>query len=157
MPSVPVLRFAHPTWCSTTKKQGFAGGEAPRRLSPCSDSLIRRGARRRRDKGLRAVRHHARDAGSPSGFVAPNRPAMPSGSRHHAAWPDAISTVQNNTKTPGVDNVSFWTPIIAPGAEFSLAISHGKSVRSLGLRSGCCTACRPRGDPSDLREGSEAR
>lgn len=116
-----------------------------------------RGARRRRNKGLRAMRHHARDAGSPSGFVAPNRPAMPSGSRHHAARPDAISSVQNNTKTPGADNVSFWTPIIAPGAECSLATSHGKSVRSLGRRSGCCTACRPRGDPSDFREDSEAR
>ena len=43
-PPLPVLRFAHPTWCSTTKKQGFAGGEAPRRPSPCSDSPIRRGA-----------------------------------------------------------------------------------------------------------------
>ena len=32
-------------WCPATKKQGLAGGEEPRRPSPCSDSPIRRGAR----------------------------------------------------------------------------------------------------------------
>ena len=46
-------------WCSTTKKQGLTGGEAPRRPAPNPDSGRGRGARRRRDKGLREVKHHA--------------------------------------------------------------------------------------------------
>ena len=49
-PSVPMLRFAHPTWCPVTKKQGLTGGEAPRRPASNPDSVRGRGARRRRNK-----------------------------------------------------------------------------------------------------------
>ena len=55
------------TWCPLTKEQGFAGSEAPRparrqRLWP-----QRRGARRRKSKGLRGVKHHVRRAGGAFG------------------------------------------------------------------------------------------
>ena len=56
-------------WCSTTKKQGLTGGEAPRRPVLNADSARGRGARRRRNKGLRAVRHHA---GSSEGSTRAN-------------------------------------------------------------------------------------
>ena len=46
-------------WCPTTKKQGIEGGEAPRRPVSSLDSARGRGARQRRNKGLRAMRHHA--------------------------------------------------------------------------------------------------
>ena len=46
-------------WCSATKKQGIAGSEAPRQLLRRLDQGQWRGAPRRRNKGLRAVRHHA--------------------------------------------------------------------------------------------------
>ena len=59
--------MAPKTWCPSTKEQGFAGIEAPRparrqRLWP-----QRRGARRRKSKGLRGVKHHVRLAGSAFG------------------------------------------------------------------------------------------
>ena len=55
--------MAPKTWCPSTKEQGFAGIEAPRparrqRLWP-----QRRGARRRKSKGLRGLKHHVRLAG----------------------------------------------------------------------------------------------
>ena len=46
-------------WCSTTKKQGIEGGGASRRPVSSLDSARGRGARRRRNKGLREVKHHA--------------------------------------------------------------------------------------------------
>ena len=46
-------------WCSSTKGQGFAGREAPRRAAGTHVWAWGRGARRRRDKGLRGVKHHA--------------------------------------------------------------------------------------------------
>ena len=46
-------------WCPATKKQGIAGDEAPRRPASNPDSGRERGARRRRNKDLRAVKHHA--------------------------------------------------------------------------------------------------
>ena len=55
-------------WCPSTKEQGFAGGEAPRRIG---EKLVRtrgRGARRRRNKGLKGVKHHA---GSTEGRFGP--------------------------------------------------------------------------------------
>ena len=61
---------AHPdlwTWCFQTKKQGIAGSEAPR---PCRHRPIRtwgRGASRRRNKGLRGVKHHVHAGIGPSG------------------------------------------------------------------------------------------
>ena len=46
-------------WCPSTKKQGFAGREAPRRAGGIRIWTRGRGARRRRDKGLRGEKHHA--------------------------------------------------------------------------------------------------
>ena len=46
-------------WCSSTKEQGFAGREAPRRAGGIRVWTRGRGARRRRDKGLRGGKHHA--------------------------------------------------------------------------------------------------
>ena len=66
--SVPVS--AHPNlgaWCLRTKKQGIAGSEAPRQ---CRRRPIRpwgRGASRRRNKGLRGVKHHVSAGVGPSG------------------------------------------------------------------------------------------
>ena len=60
---------AHPirkTWCFRTKKQGFAGGGAPR---PCRRRPIqseRRGASGQRNKDLRAVEHHVPAGEGPS-------------------------------------------------------------------------------------------
>ena len=51
------------TWCLTTKEQGIAGSEAPRQVRRRRLGLQRRGARRRRNKVLRGVRHHVRYAG----------------------------------------------------------------------------------------------
>ena len=47
------------TWCPSTEEQGIAGSEAlrPTRRSPILSR--RRGARRRRNKALRGVKHHA--------------------------------------------------------------------------------------------------
>ena len=46
-------------WCPSTKEQGFAGREAPRRIGGKPVRTRGRGARRRRNKGLRGVKHHA--------------------------------------------------------------------------------------------------
>ncbi len=46
-------------WCPSTKEQGFAGREAPRRASGTRVWAWGRGARRRRNKGLRGGKHHA--------------------------------------------------------------------------------------------------
>ena len=46
-------------WCPWTKEQGFAGREAPRRAGGTRVRAWGRGARRRRDKGLRGEKHHA--------------------------------------------------------------------------------------------------
>ena len=53
---------AHPpleTWCPATKKEGIAGSGAPRRPGGRPIWPQRRGARRRRNKGLRGAEHHA--------------------------------------------------------------------------------------------------
>ena len=54
------------TWCSSTKEQGLAGRGAPRPgcLGPLR--LEKRGAWRRRNKGLRGEAHHARPASGPN-------------------------------------------------------------------------------------------
>ena len=62
----PNLPETHPTletWCPATKEQGLAGSGAPR---PPGGQPIRRGASRRRNKGLRGVKHHVQLAGGPS-------------------------------------------------------------------------------------------
>ncbi len=59
----PAAPWAPKTWCSTTKEQGFAGSEAPRPVRRRRLELGRHGARRRRNKVLRGVRHHVRYAG----------------------------------------------------------------------------------------------
>ena len=46
-------------WCPSTKEQGFAGREVPRRIGGRTVRVWGRGARRRRDKGLRGEKHHA--------------------------------------------------------------------------------------------------
>ncbi len=46
-------------WCPSTKGQGFAGREAPRRIGGRPVRAWGRGARRRRNKGLRGEKHHA--------------------------------------------------------------------------------------------------
>ena len=46
-------------WCPSTKEQGFAGREAPRRIGGKPVRTRGRGARRRRNKGLRGGKHHA--------------------------------------------------------------------------------------------------
>ena len=50
--------WAPKTWCSTTKEQGFAGSGAPRSVRRRRLGPQRRGARRRRNKVLRRVKHH---------------------------------------------------------------------------------------------------
>ena len=54
------------TWCPSTKEQGLAGRGAPRPgcLGPLR--LEKRGAWRRRNKGLRGEAHHARPASGPN-------------------------------------------------------------------------------------------
>ena len=52
-------RFGPGAWCPSTKEQGFAEREAPRRTGETRVWAWRRGARRRRDKGLRGEKHHA--------------------------------------------------------------------------------------------------
>ena len=46
-------------WCPSTKGQGLAGREAPRRAAGTHVWAWGRGARRRRNKGLRGEKHHA--------------------------------------------------------------------------------------------------
>ena len=57
-------------WCPSTKEQGFAGREAPRRIGGKPVRTRGRGARRRRNKGLRGVKHHA---GTEEGRFEPRR------------------------------------------------------------------------------------
>ena len=52
-------RLSLGAWCPSTKEQGFAGREAPRRAGGTHVWAWGRGARRRRDKGLRGEKHHA--------------------------------------------------------------------------------------------------
>ena len=54
----PTAPWAPKTWCSTTKEQGFAGSGAPRPVRRRRLGPQRRGARRRRNKVLRRVKHH---------------------------------------------------------------------------------------------------
>ena len=92
--TTPNLPEAHPppkTWCPATKEQGFAGSEAPR--STCRRPIRpqRRGVPRRRSKGSRGVKHHARSAGGsttqavphthprPKAHPVPSRPRPPAG------------------------------------------------------------------------------
>ena len=49
-------------WCPSTKGQGFAGREAPRRAGGTRVRTRGRGARRRKNKGLRGGKHHAEPA-----------------------------------------------------------------------------------------------
>ena len=60
--AAPTSRSAPKTWCPATKEQGFAGREAPRRVRRRRLGSQRRGARRRRKKGLRGMKHHVRCA-----------------------------------------------------------------------------------------------
>ena len=64
---LPETYPAPKTWCSLTKEQGFAGREAPRpaRIGPLR--FGKRGARRRKSKVLRGVKHHVRLASGLSG------------------------------------------------------------------------------------------
>ena len=55
-------RLSLGAWCSSTKRQGFAGREAPRRIGGRPVRAWGRGARRRRNKGLRGEKHHAEPA-----------------------------------------------------------------------------------------------
>lgn len=55
------------TWCPPTKEQGLAGRGAPRPTRLGSQLSGGRGARRRRNKGLRGGRHHVRLASGPLG------------------------------------------------------------------------------------------
>ena len=58
-PSRRNSRLSLRAWCSSTKEQGFAGREAPRRTAGTRVRAWGRGARRRRDKGLRGEKHRA--------------------------------------------------------------------------------------------------
>ena len=51
-------RLSLRAWCSSTKEQEFAGREAPRRAGGTHVWAWGRGARRRRNKGLRGEKHH---------------------------------------------------------------------------------------------------
>ena len=64
----PKTHFAPKTWCPSTEEQGVAGSEAPRptRRSPILSRS--RGARRRKNKVLRGVKHHVQPAEPPSGL-----------------------------------------------------------------------------------------
>ena len=46
-------------WCLSTREQGFAGGEAPRRAGGTRVRTRGRGARRRKNKDLRGEKYHA--------------------------------------------------------------------------------------------------
>ena len=54
--------FAPKTWCPATKEQGIAGSEAPRPTGRSPILSQRRGARRRKNKVLRGVKHHVQPA-----------------------------------------------------------------------------------------------
>ena len=55
------------TWCLTTKEQGLAGGGTPRPVRRRRLGRQRRGARRRKNKGLRGAEHHTRYVGGALG------------------------------------------------------------------------------------------
>ena len=63
----PGAPLAPKTWCPSTKEQGIAGSEAPRPARRRRLWLQRRGARRRKSKVLRGVKHHVRLASGLSG------------------------------------------------------------------------------------------
>ena len=106
------LPEAHPppkTWCPATEEQGFAGSEAPR--STCRRPIRpqRRGVPRRRSKGSRGVKHHARSAGGSTTQAVPHthpRPkAHPVPSRPHPpGWrlskPATASPMGRRPKSP---------------------------------------------------------
>ena len=54
----PAAPWAPKTWCLTTKEQGLAGGGTPRPVRRRRLGRQRRGARRRKNKGLRGAEHH---------------------------------------------------------------------------------------------------
>ena len=58
----PKSDFAPKPWCPTTKESGVAGSEAPRPTGRNPILLQRRGARRRKNKVLRGVKHHVQPA-----------------------------------------------------------------------------------------------
>lgn len=64
-PNRPKSDFAPKAWCPTTKEQGVVGSEAPRstRRSPILSRSC--GARRRKNKALRGVKHHDQPAEAP--------------------------------------------------------------------------------------------
>ena len=71
-------------WCPSTKEQGFAGREVPRRIGGRTVRAWGRGARRRRDKGLRGEKHHAEPeelAFEPGGVVPVNERTRVCGER----------------------------------------------------------------------------
>ena len=59
----PAAPWAPKTWCLTTKEQGIAGSGAPRPADRRRLGPQRRGARRRKNKGLREAEHHVRYVG----------------------------------------------------------------------------------------------
>ena len=58
-PSRRNSRLSLRAWCPWTKEQGLAGREAPRRAGGRPVRARGRGARRRKNKGLRGEKHHA--------------------------------------------------------------------------------------------------
>lgn len=64
-PNRPKPHFAPKTWCPATEEQGVAGREAPRPTGRNPILLRRRGARRRKNKVLRGVKHHVQPAEAP--------------------------------------------------------------------------------------------
>ena len=63
----PAAPWAPKTWCLTTKEQGFAGSGAPRPADRRRLGRQRRGARRRKNKGLREAEHHVPQTGGALG------------------------------------------------------------------------------------------
>ena len=63
----PVGILRRRTWCLPTKEQGLARDEAPRPRTRSGKWGAGRGASRRRNKGWRAVRHHAPGPGRENG------------------------------------------------------------------------------------------
>ena len=95
------------TWCLTTKEQGLAGGAAPRQVRRRRHGRQRRGARRRKNKGLRGAEHHAtaaepRPAGGPE---SPNH-WRGHGAESHAgsASPRAGGPPKKDRRTVGPPN-----------------------------------------------------
>ena len=70
----PPAPWPRKTWCSVTKEQGFAGSGAPRPARRRRHGPRRRGARRRRNKGLRGATHHVRPVTPRAGPTTPTPP-----------------------------------------------------------------------------------